>query len=300
MERARKKVSKSGFPTSAPFHTPFGILPLQTESRHTRAAYLQVASPGRPSACRHSLASDRQCRHVRQPAAHLQCQPPTKARAPAPQALRVLADPSHPELVTHLRAAAAAICHKKRHDLRLWLEGRLFTHLLGILTALPTLGLSPALAAETCATAAATLCRVLTLSTDADVALPPPLASAALLAAACQPEVFSALVRQGIVNPEATRQVLPPGHEARVPDVTPQGLHADSGVDADTLESIRALLERPRGACLKLAALLADARAAADPRLLASGIRGELAELVDRGVFDHILDLAIHQPSRGT
>jgi hypothetical protein len=209
----------------------------------------------------------------------------------------VLADPSHPELVTHLRAAAAAICHKKRHDLRLWLEGGLFTHLLGILTALPALGLSPTPAAKLCADASAVVCDIMELSTEADVVLPASLTFGALLTNLAQREVLSAVVDCGIAIPAAARQ-LPHGREARASGSAhrgPRPLDA-AGVGAGAEEAVQALLEAPRTKCLVLVASVMQVHG---PSASAELYQGVLEKLVEPGIFEHLLDMAIHHRLNG-
>jgi hypothetical protein len=212
----------------------------------------------------------------------------------AAQVLRALADPSHPDLAATLRAAAAAINKKKRHELRLWLEGGLFTRLLDILRGLPAQGLPPNLAAEVCAAAAACVCNVIHCIQSEDVALPPHVTAGSLQQEAGCMEVVAAVVHCGIVNIAAAGQ-LPAG---RGPCVLFKTIIKDElripGDDEFRKESFDRLFNTPRTPCIQL--LLAVTIEAfesnpPDPRLEAA-----LRRLLDRGIFESMLQMALHAP----
>jgi hypothetical protein len=206
-----------------------------------------------------------------------------------------LADPSHPDLAATLRAAAAAITKKKRHDLRLWLEGGLFTQLLDILRGLPAQGLPPNQAAEICAAAAACVCNVHDCARFGDVALPPHVTAGSMLDRVACMEVAMAVVHCGVVNTAAAGQ-LPPGREASI--VLKSTIHETRRVPGDDefrKESFSRLFNTPRTICIHLLVLATMGQAGAadlpDPRLEAA-----LRRLLDGSIFEHMLQMAIHAP----
>jgi hypothetical protein len=220
--------------------------------------------------------------------------PPLIALAPhSTQVLRALADPSSPDLAAALRAAAAAVSKTKRRDLRLWLEGGLFTHLLGILQALPTLGLSPSLAAELCAAAAAGVCNIIDCALIGDMTLPPGVTARSLMQQAARPDVTAAVVHSGVVHIAAAGQ-LPPGREpylACKADVL--AVPQRPGDEEFRGGSFSRLFNTPRTACLKLLTMTVPTPewSLADLDYCAA-----LAPLLDGGVFEHILAMVVHAP----
>jgi hypothetical protein len=211
-----------------------------------------------------------------------------------PQVLRALADPSHPDLAANLRAAAAAITRKKRHELRLWLEGGLFTHLLDILRGLPAQGLPPNQAADICAAAAACVCNVVHCSQIGDMALPPRVTPGSLLDEADCVELLASVVHCGVVNTAAAGQ-LPAGQEASM-------LFKDNilaarrapGDDEFRKESFGRLFNTPRTPCIQLLlSVTGDAAACALPDPC---MKPALRRLLDGRIFEHMLQMAIHAP----
>jgi hypothetical protein len=132
------------------------------------------------------------------------------------QALDVLSDPRHPDLVAQLRVAAAAISKQNSRKAQAWLEGGLFNHLLDILRALPSLSLGPTDAAEICAGAAAGIGNILHVAAyDPAVELATRTTLEQMMLAARSRDVLTALIHHGILAPAAAEQ-LPPGHEVHV------------------------------------------------------------------------------------
>jgi hypothetical protein len=199
------------------------------------------------------------------------------------QALNTLASPSHPDLATHLRVAAAATSFSKRQGLRLWLEGGLFTHLLDILRALPSLGLSPSLAAEVCAAAAAGVCNVIDVTREYEAALPAAATRSMLMQATQSVEVLSAVVLCGIVPPAAAEQ-LPPGHKIHLVCGT-DARGSGGGAEASTAR----LLNTPRTSCTRFLQTTQVLQAAFDhPDVL--------LRLLDDCIFEHMLNMVIQAP----
>jgi hypothetical protein len=205
-----------------------------------------------------------------------------------------LADPSNPDLAATLRVAAAAITKKKRHQLPLWLEGGLFTRLLDILRGLPAQGLPPNLAAEICAAAATGVCNIISCAQLAGVALPHGVTPGTLLDEAGRVEVKAAVVHCGVVNTAAAGQ-LPPGREAclldmaNIPEAQPV-----PGYGELRKESFSRLFNTPRTPCIHLLLTTATQEAEGeqrDPRWTAA-----LSRLLDQGILEHMLQMAIHAP----
>jgi hypothetical protein len=202
------------------------------------------------------------------------------------QVLRALADPSHPDLAATLRAAAAAITKKKRHELRLWLEGGLFSHLLDILRGLPAQGLPPNLAAEACAAAAAAVCNVISCAHMEDVDLPPRVTVGSLAQEAACTKVAAAVVHCGVVNTAAAGQ-LPRGRKAySLIEANIQSAARVPGDDEFRKESFSRLFNTPRTPCIQLLLTITP-----DVRL-----EPALRRLLDGGIFESMLQMAIHAP----
>jgi hypothetical protein len=211
-----------------------------------------------------------------------------------PQVLRTLADPNHPDLAPILRAAAAAITKKKRHELRLWLEGGLFTRLLDILRGLPAQGLPPNLAAEICAAAAAAVCNVLHCAQIEGVPLPPHVTKDSLAQEAGCVEVVAAVVHCGVVNAAAAGQ-LPPGRgPCMVYKTIIQEARRLPGDDEYRKESFSRVFNAPRTPCIEL--LLTATIDAADSGPPDPQFHASLRRLLDGAIFEHMLQIALHAP----
>jgi hypothetical protein len=137
----------------------------------------------------------------------------------AAQVLLVLSDPHDPELSAKLRFAAAAITVEKRHNLATWLQGGLFTHLLAILRALPTLYLSSREAAETCAATAAVLCNIIHVGMQHASSLPLSITASTMVSDLCALDVLGLIVEFGMLGPGAL-QPLQSGHNVHLESVT--------------------------------------------------------------------------------
>ena len=219
---------------------------------------------------------------------------PTPSRSVVLQVLKALADPSHPDLAAHLRTAAASISLKKRHELPIWLEGGLLTRLLDILRALPTLNLSPPLAAEVCSAAAAAVCNILQLTEVSRLPLGNFTHQGLMEAAQC-PDMLSGLLQCGILNPAAGEQ-LPPGHEY----YSMQWDHSGQLVRMSTTSSTGTfdkLLATPATICILLAVdVTAHIATVRDGLALPPGYKDVLVKLLDTTVLTRILSMANLMP----
>jgi hypothetical protein len=127
------------------------------------------------------------------------------------QILQILSNPSHPDLVPKLRFAATNINVNNVRDLHLWLKGGLFTRLLGILEALPSLQLTPAKAADVCASAVAVLSNVILLSMMQEAAnLPPAATPQMLFAEAGSLDILATVARFGMTGAAALEPLAGP------------------------------------------------------------------------------------------
>jgi hypothetical protein len=137
----------------------------------------------------------------------------------AVQVLQALSNPTYPRLEAMLRLTTITISAKQHcGDLSLWLEGGIFTHLLNIMRALPTLGLDPDLATYACTSAAAILCNIIHLTAQHEPDLPSPFTVDYLLAEAGSLDIVTALIKHGMLAPIAVRP-LPAGRDVHMEDV---------------------------------------------------------------------------------
>ena len=132
--------------------------------------------------------------------------------------LEVVADPSHPQLAAKLRIVAATAHRQNRPDFQAWMNAGVFSRLLGVLRALPTLGLDNFAAAHLCAAAAAAIGNIIQAAQALEgskPALPACMTAAMLRKEASCDDVLGSVVRYGLLNPAAAQQ-LPPGCEVHV------------------------------------------------------------------------------------
>jgi hypothetical protein len=208
------------------------------------------------------------------------------------QVLKVLSNPSHPDLVPGLRSASTNISANNVRDLHLWLEGGLFTHLLRILEALPSLDLSPSNAADVCASAAAVLSNVVLVSQMQDAPLPPSITPQSILAAAGTLEMVGLVVQFGMTGAAALEPLSGPTMHvelleptlAKPPNRTPP-VWTPLQVCSYLLEEVLIFDEAIRdehGVCVEAAA-----------RKLGPAFR----RLVDTAILQHLLENAMEHPA---
>jgi hypothetical protein len=204
----------------------------------------------------------------------------------AVQVLHVLSNPTHPDLQAKLCFASSCITADKRHNLPRWLQRGLFTHLLRILRALPTLHLSPKVAANTCAAAAAALCNVIRVALQSPTFnLTPAITVPSLLEEATSRDIVAAVVQFGMLGASAL-EPLPAAvhveHAGKVPlfPVAP----AESGPWT------------PLRVCGCLLVALMEGCSFQNSADLAAGMLSfadMLSPLVDTRIYQHVIELAL-------
>jgi hypothetical protein len=139
----------------------------------------------------------------------------SKNSRPTPQVPKVLADPTHPNLLEALLTAAAAITESSHEDTHLWLQGgnrrehRLVNSLLDILRAVPTLRLTPEAAASVCAATAAILVNTLNVARRHPSALPGSDTHHTLLAQVMDRDLWKVIVYRGMLSRAALLPLQP-------------------------------------------------------------------------------------------
>jgi hypothetical protein len=216
--------------------------------------------------------------------------------------LKVLSNPSHPDLVPKLRFAASTINLKNVRDLHLWLKGGLFAHLLRILEALPTLKLSPTNAADVCAPTVAVLCNVLQLSFSKAANLPPAVTPQSLVAAAGALDVLAPVVQFGMLGAAAQEPLA--GPKVHIENLEQLLELYKPRVDTGQLASPcgrKPPVRTPLHVCgyLLMLALMLDLQVAGKEGAFEDAVKRmspAVGPLVDTGIFRHLLEAAVEDP----
>jgi hypothetical protein len=179
------------------------------------------------------------------------------------------------------------------------LEEDLFTHLLHLLRALPTLGLSPDIATDTCAAASAVLANICIVTRQHSA---PSLGL--LTAQILTVDVVAAIVQYGMLSPTSTQQPLPPIHVEGWTDIS--GLVQATADSAGTRERHQmhgvAQFWTPLRVCGFLLSMAITEADSSKPSRAAPGItavdtiKHVMGQLADAEVYRHLLETTLILP----